>query len=227
MKKLIKILCVSDEIDLLVYSQSVRERFGDVDIVLSAGDLPDEYLEFISGMLNRPLLSVAGNHDDDDSSSRRRTASLIYPAEQTITCKQAFGRLSFKIRKESGIAILGIPGSMRYNNGPNQYSEAAMRTRLLWLIPILLARRLFLGRAVDVILAHSPPKGIHDAADLCHNGFSSFNWLIKIAKPRYFLHGHVHLYDLQALREQVIGDTTVINVYGHKIVTIEKEINGE
>ena len=42
-----KILCVSDQIDPLVYTNSIKERFADVDIVLCAGDLAMEYVDFI------------------------------------------------------------------------------------------------------------------------------------------------------------------------------------
>ena len=39
------------------------------DLVLSAGDLPFEYLEYIVSRLDLPLLCVPGNHDRDLSSS--------------------------------------------------------------------------------------------------------------------------------------------------------------
>ena len=58
-----KILCVSDEVDPLVYSPRIKERFGDVEFVVAAGDLPMDYLEFIVSMLNKPLFFVQGNHD--------------------------------------------------------------------------------------------------------------------------------------------------------------------
>ena len=58
-----KILCVSDQIDPLVYSINIKERYQDVDLVISAGDLPMEYLEFIVSSLNKPLLFVFGNHN--------------------------------------------------------------------------------------------------------------------------------------------------------------------
>ncbi len=61
-----KILCVADEIDPLVHSIRIRERFGDVDLVLSAGDLPMEYLSYIVSALNKPLLFVFGNHNLKD-----------------------------------------------------------------------------------------------------------------------------------------------------------------
>ena len=58
-----KILCVSDQIDPLVYSNSVKERFSDIDCVLCAGDLPLEYIEFIVSSLNVPTYFVFGNHN--------------------------------------------------------------------------------------------------------------------------------------------------------------------
>jgi len=204
--KTLKVLCVADEVDLLVYSSSIRERFGDIDLILSAGDLPGEYLGFIASMLNKPMISVAGNHDPDDRVS-----------------KKMIGRLSFGIRKEAGISVLGIPGSMLYNGGVNQYSEFSMRLRVLLLAPRLLARRLFKGRGVDVILAHAPPKGIHDGHDRCHQGFAAFNWLIRLAAPAFFIHGHVHIYDNREGREELHRGTAIVNVYGHRVLTLEME----
>lgn len=221
--KTVNILCVADEIDLLVYSANIKERFGDVDLVLSAGDLPDEYLGFITAMLNKPLLSVAGNHDPSDSKEKylynQTKSTLFMPGKD----RASLGRLSFKIKKEAGVSVLGLPGSMLYNSGPNQYSEFAMWMHVIILLPKLFIRRLFLGRGVDIILAHAPPKGIHDAEDRCHRGFSAFNWLIRFARPRYFLHGHIHVYDTQQLREQKTGETTVVNVYGHRRISINLE----
>jgi Icc-related predicted phosphoesterase len=199
--KELKILCVADEIDLVVYSSSVKERFGDTDLILSAGDLPDEYLEFIVSMLNKPIISVAGNHDSSDT----------------------LGRLSFAIRKEAGVRVLGIPGCMLYSGGSHQYSNASMAFRILALFPALAARRILKGRSVDIILAHSPPKGVGDGEDLPHRGFSIFPWLIRFAKPLYFIHGHVHLYDKGSPREFWIEGTKIVNVYGHTIISLAME----
>lgn len=32
-----KILCISDETDPLIYSKNIAKRYGDVDLVISAG----------------------------------------------------------------------------------------------------------------------------------------------------------------------------------------------
>lgn len=38
-----KILCVSDYVDPLIYNQNVKEAFPDIDLILCAGDLPMDY----------------------------------------------------------------------------------------------------------------------------------------------------------------------------------------
>ena len=42
-----KILCVSDYVDPLIYNQNVKEAFPDIDLILCAGDLPMDYIDFI------------------------------------------------------------------------------------------------------------------------------------------------------------------------------------
>ncbi|MBI2163172.1 MAG: metallophosphoesterase family protein [candidate division NC10 bacterium] len=58
-----KILALSDQVVEHLYSPLVKERFGDVDLVVGCGDLPDYYLDYIVSMLNVPLTLVPGNHD--------------------------------------------------------------------------------------------------------------------------------------------------------------------
>ena len=61
-----KVLCISDsELNELHegWTDEVAEKMKDVGLVLSAGDLSPDYLEFIETMLNVPLLYVRGNHD--------------------------------------------------------------------------------------------------------------------------------------------------------------------
>ena len=73
----------------------------------------------------------------------------------------------------------------------------------------------------DVLVTHSPAKGLHDGEDTCHTGFDVFNRLIEQYKPRYFVHGHVHMsYGRQFVRLDKVGETTVINAYEKYIVEI-------
>jgi calcineurin-like phosphoesterase family protein len=212
-----RILCVSDQVDPLVYSTRIRERFGGIDLVLAAGDLPLEYLGFITSMLNCPLLYVEGNHD-------LGSVATGSPWVEAYELTSAFGtrNMGFRYGREGGLTILGLPGSILYNRGPNQFSDLAMGLHILALAPRLVFERLVHGRAVDIVLTHAPPRGIHDREDPCHRGFSAFRTLIRLAKPRWFIHGHVHLYDLADVRTSVEGETTVINAFGHWILETEE-----
>ena len=58
-----KILTVSDRVEPVLYDKVQRERFPDLDLILSCGDLPPGYLSFLVTMLNIPLFYVRGNHD--------------------------------------------------------------------------------------------------------------------------------------------------------------------
>lgn len=217
-----KILCVSDAVDPLVDSPGIRERFSDVELVLSAGDLPTEYLSFIVTVLNKPLLFVFGNHNLKDYHYYRPAAGsrpplpvhdYKYDAGTTYT--------GFKIRRESGLIVLGLGGSLRYNNGLNQYNQSEMWLHVFLKVPVLLWNTLVHGRAVDIVLTHAPPRGIQDRGDLCHRGFDAFLWLMRVWKPRYLVHGHVHLYDARESRTARYCDTTVLNVYGHYLLDME------
>ena len=55
-----KILAVSDEVVQSLYSPNLVSRFGDVDGVLSCGDLSYSYMEYIASMLNKPCFFVHG-----------------------------------------------------------------------------------------------------------------------------------------------------------------------
>jgi Icc-related predicted phosphoesterase len=206
-----KILCVSDQIDPLVYSDSIKDRYADVDLILGAGDLPLDYLDFIVTNLNKPLLFIYGNHHAEEM-------------RHSITCmqnsKESFSstHLGSKVRKEAGLIIAGLGGSMRYNRGQNQFTEFQMCCEIARLVPILLFNRLVYGRFLDILLTHAPPRGIHDRSDKCHWGFKAFLWFIKMFKPKYLVHGHIHLYDMADVRRTRYLNTEVINACGHYII---------
>jgi len=203
-----KILCVSDQIDPLVYSNSIKKRFADVDMILGAGDLPLDYLDFIVTNLNKPLLFIFGNHHVEELA--RDDEPGVYHFSST--------HLGTKVRREAGLIVAGLGGSMRYKRGLNQFTEFQMYGEIIKLIPTLLFNRLFYGRYLDILLTHAPPKGIHDKPDKCHQGFKAFLWFMKMFKPRYLVHGHIHLYDLSDVRRTRCMETEVINAFGHYII---------
>ena len=71
------------------------------------------------------------------------------------------------------------------------------------------------GIHVPVTLA---PSGIHDKKDRCHQGFKAFLWFIRTFKPKYMVHGHIHLYDLSDTRQSLWMGTSVINAYSHYVI---------
>ena len=206
-----KILALSDEVLEQVYSPSLRERYGDVDLVLGCGDLPFYYLEFVVSTLDVPLLYVLGNHDRGPQ----------YTADgRVLTSVQGGCNIHGHLVQEQGLFIGGLQGSMRYRpEAPLMYTEAEMRLEILKLLPRLWLNRVRYGRALDILITHSPPFGIHDQPDLPHKGFQSFLPLLKFAQPRYFLHGHIHLYR-SIPQETQFGPTTIINVYPLRVLEV-------
>jgi Icc-related predicted phosphoesterase len=220
-----KILCISDHIDPLVYSNSIKERFKDIDLVLSAGDLPMEYLEFIVSSLNKSLLFVFGNHNLSELPRYKNPNTLV--SHKWIEDEAGYGsgatHVGSKVKKEEGLIIAGLGGSMRYNQGDNQYTEFQMKLEILKLIPAMIFNRIFRRRFLDILLTHASPQGIHDKADPCHRGFKSFLWFMRVFKPKYLIHGHIHLYDLSDLRTTRYQDTLVVNAFSHYVIDTEEK----
>ena len=221
-----KILCVADQIDPLVYSESVRERFGDVEMVISAGDLPMSFLGFLASSLNKPVAFVFGNHNLKELD---RFEGRPSPAEQLRNAygipSQSYGAtyIDGKVRRIKGLLIGGLGGSIRYNEGAHQFSDRQMRRRIFRMIPRLLVNRIFFGRFLDIFVTHAPPRYIHDRDDLPHHGFECFRWFLETFKPRYHLHGHIHLYDLNAPRITSLGQTTIINAFSYFVLDTEDD----
>jgi Icc-related predicted phosphoesterase len=115
--------------------------------------------------------------------------------------------------------MAGLGGSMRYNaDNAHQYTEAEMLGRAFSLVPSLLANRLRHGRALDILVTHAPPRGIHDAHDLAHIGFQVFRTFMDVFRPRLLLHGHSHVYRNDAVTSTRYKGTQVINVYPYRVI---------
>jgi len=219
----LKILCISDQIDPLVYTTSIKERFADVDLILSAGDLPFDYLDFIISCLNKPLFFVFGNHYTEKMVYFKKSWNTPFVEfhDEYYSCGAT--HLGTKIKKEGDFLIAGLGGCMRYNDGSNQFTDFQMFMEAVKLIPRLLWNRLFYGRFLDILLTHAPPKGIHDKKDPCHTGFKTYLWFMKYFKPKFLVHGHIHLYDLSDVRCTKCENTTVINAYSHYVINSGEE----
>ena len=62
-----KILCIADEENRGLWDHFQKEKLEGIDLILSAGDLSSDYLQFLVTMGRAPLLYVHGNHDESYS----------------------------------------------------------------------------------------------------------------------------------------------------------------
>ena len=219
-----RILCISDHVDPRIYSPNIRERFHDVDIIISSGDLPLSYYDYIVSMLNRPFFFVFGNHHLKHIKHYARSREIVDSNDGTafetehLTGGTCIDRRCIRCK---GLLIAGLGGSRWYNGGKNQFRERAMYLRIFTMIPKLLWNRVIHGRYIDILVSHAAPYGIGDREDVCHRGFKAFLWFLNKFKPRYLIHGHIHLFDLKNVRERHHRETTVINAYDHILLDWE------
>ena len=214
---IMRVLVVSDKVESLLYGPTITKYAGDVDLILSCGDIPFYYFEFIISMLNRPAYYVYGNHGREVEYQSGKGGEW-----QTKTKPQGATDLHCKTYREGPLLLAGLEGSMRYNSSRRyQYTDPQMMSNVMRLVPKLAMNRLRYGRWLDVLVAHSPPLGIHDKPDLPHTGFRSFLKFMHWFKPRYLLHGHIHIYRNNEVTRTVYDSTEVINVYPYKIMNLE------
>jgi Icc-related predicted phosphoesterase len=202
-----RILSVSDTEVGFIYSPMIVERFQTTDLVISCGDLPYYYLEYIVSMLNVPVYFVRGNHASkiEITSGGERT----YPWGAVELHQRV-------IRDKSGLLLAGLEGSLQYNKGPHQYTQDQYWNKAFRLVPGLMINKLRTGRYLDILVTHAPPWKIHDADDLPHRGIKAFRWLIDVFKPAIHLHGHIHVYRQDTVTETLVGETRVVNTYGYR-----------
>ena len=200
-----KILLLADEPDVRLWDHLDRSILEDIELVISCGDLPGEYLSFITCFTNAPILYVHGNHDERYNKR---------PPEGCICIED-------KIVQFRGLRILGLGGCMRYKPGPHMYTEKEMakRVRALWF-------PLWRGEGFDILVAHAPIQGVGDEPDLAHRGFAVFQKLVDKYRPALFVHGHVHKnYTYQFRRERQCGNTRVINAWTSYIIDFPEPEN--
>jgi Icc-related predicted phosphoesterase len=207
-----RVLTISDEIVPAIYSLNVKQRFPGVDFVLSCGDLPYYYIEFVVTMLGVPVFYVYGNHDGTE----------IQHGGQEVN--EARGAVSLEGRgvQHQGLLIAGLGGCLRYKpDARHMYTDAEMARRCWRLVPWMLFNKLRVGRYLDILITHAPPLGIHNGPDFPHRGFRAFLWFMDRFRPRYLIHGHIHLsYGFDSGTESVYQATTVINTAGHRLLEI-------
>jgi predicted phosphodiesterase len=212
------ILAVSDDVSQRLNSCCAPEQIGKIDLILSCGDLPFDYLEFLMGWFNAPMFYVLGNHDGEGFYRENGKVDYQPDAGESVDGGTA---------EAGGILIAGLGGSIRLGYTlKNQYSEAEMWRRVLRLAPRLLTNQVRYGRRLDIFLAHSPARGIHEGEDPAHRGFAAFRWLLDWAKPRWMLHGHSQFIRPPHSLCTRVGSTDIMYVPPYRILQWGEESRG-
>lgn len=194
MREKIRILFIADETSPVLYDHFDRSRLDGIDLIVSCGDLPPQYLSFLATYIKGPVLYVHGNHDD------------CYAGTPPEGCECIDG----KVYEYHGIRIAGLGGSMKYREtAVNQYTEKQMDKRVRKMM-----RRMKSAGGVDIFISHAPAAGLCDGEDLPHRGFQCFHRILDTFRPEVYAHGHVHMnYSYKQPRITEHGDTVVINAY--------------
>lgn len=186
---------LADEESKYLWDYFDKSKLEGIDLIISCGDLSPNYLSFLATFSHAPVLYVHGNHD------------ACYDETPPGGCIC----IEDKVYVYEGVRIVGLGGSMEYKYGgaKHQYSEKAMSRRIF-----RLRRKIKKAGGVDVLVAHSPAYRINDSTDLPHTGFQCFRTFMEEYKPKYFVHGHVHInYGRDFVRESRYCETTVINAF--------------
>lgn len=213
-----KVLTVSDEVVESLWTDQVHRH--SVDLVLAAGDLPFDYLEYLANALEQPCVLVPGNHDVDLGGYARRRGLWMrdgFPARWPGP--QGWVDTDGRIVDVAGLRIAGLGGSIRYSNGPNQWTERQQSRRVKTLARAADRRYRRDGRGVDVLLTHAPPLGVGDREDPPHRGFACLHDAVRRMRPAWLLHGHIHPHG-ETVPERRMDQTRVVNTVGYKILDI-------
>lgn len=202
--KPLNILLLADQKSKFLYDYYEPDKIKDIDLIISCGDLPSEYLSFFVTLCNVPLLYVRGNHDKRYDEK---------PPEGCICIED-------DIYVHEGIRILGLGGSMEYiPHSSDQYTEQKMKRRVR-----RLALKLWKHKGFDILVTHAPAYQINDMEDLPHRGFQVFRTLMEKYEPKFFFHGHVHAnYGRNFKRKDQYLKTTIVNAYDFYVVEYPPE----
>jgi hypothetical protein len=202
----IRFLAASDVREPALEHRSNREALGSLDGILGCGDLEPEWLTFLADAFDAPLVYVRGNHDRGGEWEERplRVPESLPPG---------------RVDRLAGIAVVGMgwPGLSEPGN--------QRRPWLAWRQALAIASRAIRQRLAGrrepfVVISHVPPAGIGDAADLYHQGFGAYRWLLGLIRPPVWVHGHTTTASVARLLEQT-GTTAVANATGAMLIELQ------
>jgi predicted phosphodiesterase len=198
----IRILAASDEPDPALDVAANRDALGAIDLVVGAGDLSPEQVQFLGDAFPAPLLYVRGNHD----------RGAPWPAHDRVPAASA----GIDRRTLPGVSIVALPWPSADDRAAKRDEGAAWRQ----VLRLVGARVLIPGRDPWLVISHVPPKDAGDTADdPYHVGFAAYRLVLDRLRPRLWIHGHT---TRASSRTPLVehGGTTLLNVTGSALVEL-------
>lgn len=161
-----------------------------IDAIITLGDLALQDIRDLETVTTVPKFGVYGNHD-----------SGSYMPELGIT------NLHLQTVELGGITLGGFEGSVRYKNDP--YAPMYTQEEANELIKQL--------PAVDLLISHAPPRGIHDEPEPAHQGYDALRWYIQQYHPAFCLHGHTY----PSSTVETLAETQIVYIYEDQIVELD------
>lgn len=172
-----RILAVADEVDRSLESATTRERLGHVDLVLGCGDLPVDYLQFVTDAVRAPLAYVRGNHDVGGDWETGDAIGLHLPEPLMDGSPWTDG----------DVTVIGFNGVPKYGGRGLQVGSP---TRWAHVLRAWMRLRWRSAGAPVLVISHVAPRGINDGPDRFHRGSRALRWLAGQLHPPLWLHGH-------------------------------------
>jgi uncharacterized protein len=204
-----RILALADEIDASLESAETRARLGPVDLIVGCGDLPVDYLRFVTDAFETvPLAYVRGNHDVGGDWATGDATALHLPEPLADGRPWTDGQ----------VTVIGFSGIPRHGGGGLQVGSFTRISQVLgaWL---RVASRP--SREPVLLVSHVAPRGINDGPDPLHRGSRALRWLARRVRPPLWLHGHTTLLT-RRLEDRSVrrGPTLFYNAAGAVLVEL-------
>lgn len=216
---MVRVLAVADETEESLWRLEVRRLAP--DLVVGCGDLPWDYLEYLSSTLDVPVVFVPGNHDPEIERVQRSWGGLALRDGLPTDDPRPRGCINAdqQVVDVAGLRIAGLGGCVRYRPGPHQYTQREYARRARRLAVRFRRQRRRDGRGLDLLLTHAPPRGLGDREDRPHQGIQTLHTLVPALRPSFLLHGHIHPYGEKMVDRELAG-VPVYNVVPHRLVEV-------
>lgn len=189
----LKILAISDPHGDYSKIKKMMERAGDFDLAVIAGDLthfgPDEKVDELIEMFDRPVLAIPGNCDQ---------RSIL----KTLDASKAVN-LHGKNEQIGNIRFIGLGGSNPTPfNTPFELSEEEIENALEEMV---CSAENADNCGTIVLLTHAPPHGARDELPFGHVGSKAVRKFLD--RVDLIVCGHIH----EAKGTETVGKTVVVN----------------